>query len=840
MRLNRAKVLTEKWQGRGKDRFTRAVKTVIRLNRANKLCQKKQRGKERFIRAVKTVIRLNRVNMLGQKKQHGKERFIMAVKTVIRLNRAKKLCQKKQRGKERFIKAVRTVIRLNRAKRLYQKKQHGKERFVKAVRTVIRLNRGRQRIQNIRGKARFIKAVRTVIRINRATEQKLKQQKILNQPGKRRFIRAVKSVIQSNRVTSRTDKRGTQQRRLQRGLDKKPTVRWLDKSSKGVPRWMFESPLEGLSEEVLIAIAKEDAKKAQTMIERRGPYQKAFEAKQKRLQQRGTMMPPKTTKDPPRWVTESPLEGLSEEALFAVVEEDTKKAFAIVDRKGPYQRAFEAKEEERKRIAEKRKQVLQQLIAEEKAVQESPPDVWSVRMARIRQKIKETEIQAPASQRGKLAKQPSVSLGEIGTGKATFQLAAKAVISSEQATKRQQIQPRKVAEVVQVVRSEVKPSETHVPEIEQQAPRQKTSTLSASVVTQVPPGSMKPKANDEEKSQKQLRAKELPDTERSDKEEHSTAAHSRQAPALPARQDSEPDIWSARMNRIGQLSKVSGNKQRAKSSSSAKGIDERRTKEVRGAEKATNSNTVDSAKSGGREVGMDGKGRKTENMKSGPKEEKHSKPEKKIESSPAVADKRESRKEQEQDITANEPRTIGSEHKPYGHKLSEHKLSEYKMNEHKLSEHKLNKHRLSEHKLNEHKISKYKLSERKLNERNGTGFKGLGWDNYILALLDFIPIEIPKLNGSFGLNVTGGHDLGGIFVKSLLPGGAAEASGKIKVGDRITEINSVSMEGLNRKQAVELLRRSAATATLMIERFRQPQSDAPPPVEDVDQLLRTS
>ncbi|XP_048580512.1 uncharacterized protein LOC5501855 isoform X2 [Nematostella vectensis] len=658
MRLNRAKVLTEKWQGRGKDRFTRAVKTVIRLNRANKLCQKKQRGKERFIRAVKTVIRLNRVNMLGQKKQHGKERFIMAVKTVIRLNRAKKLCQKKQRGKERFIKAVRTVIRLNRAKRLYQKKQHGKERFVKAVRTVIRLNRGRQRIQNIRGKARFIKAVRTVIRINRATEQKLKQQKILNQPGKRRFIRAVKSVIQSNRVTSRTDKRGTQQRRLQRGLDKKPTVRWLDKSSKGVPRWMFESPLEGLSEEVLIAIAKEDAKKAQTMIERRGPYQKAFEAKQKRLQQRGTMMPPKTTKDPPRWVTESPLEGLSEEALFAVVEEDTKKAFAIVDRKGPYQRAFEAKEEERKRIAEKRKQVLQQLIAEEKAVQESPPDVWSVRMARIRQKIKETEIQAPASQRGKLAKQPSVSLGEIGTGKATFQLAAKAVISSEQATKRQQIQPRKVAEVVQVVRSEVKPSETHVPEIEQQAPRQKTSTLSASVVTQVPPGSMKPKANDEEKSQKQLRAKELPDTERSDKEEHSTAAHSRQAPALPARQDSEPDIWSARMNRIGQLSKVSGNKQRAKSSSSAKGIDERRTKEVRGAEKATNSNTVDSAKSGGREVGMDGKGRKTENMKSGPKEEKHSKPEKKIESSPAVADKRESRKEQEQDITANEPRTV--------------------------------------------------------------------------------------------------------------------------------------------------------------------------------------
>ena len=40
-------------------------------------------------------------------------------------------------------------------------------------------------------------------------------------------------------------------------------------------------------------------------------------------------------------------------------------------------------------------------------------------------------------------------------------------------------------------------------------------------------------------------------------------------------------------------------------------------------------------------------------------------------------------------------------------------------------------------------------------------------------------------------------------------------------------------------QAVELLRRSAATATLVIERYRQPQPEVPP-LEDVDDLLRTS
>jgi len=54
------------------------------------------------------------------------------------------------------------------------------------------------------------------------------------------------------------------------------------------------------------------------------------------------------------------------------------------------------------------------------------------------------------------------------------------------------------------------------------------------------------------------------------------------------------------------------------------------------------------------------------------------------------------------------------------------------------------------------------------------------------------------------------------------------------------EINGVAMEGLNRKQAVELLRRSAATATLVIERFRQPEPEGPPQLEDVDDLLRTS
>ena len=40
-------------------------------------------------------------------------------------------------------------------------------------------------------------------------------------------------------------------------------------------------------------------------------------------------------------------------------------------------------------------------------------------------------------------------------------------------------------------------------------------------------------------------------------------------------------------------------------------------------------------------------------------------------------------------------------------------------------------------------------------------------------------------------------------------------------------------------QAVELLRRSAATATLVIERFRQPEPEGPH-LDDLEDLLRTS
>ena len=56
--------------------------------------------------------------------------------------------------------------------------------------------------------------------------------------------------------------------------------------------------------------------------------------------------------------------------------------------------------------------------------------------------------------------------------------------------------------------------------------------------------------------------------------------------------------------------------------------------------------------------------------------------------------------------------------------------------------------------------------------------------------------------------VLGKLDLG-VFVKDIIPGGAADRSGQIHPGDRIIAINGQSLEGIPHQRAVEILRDSA-------------------------------
>ncbi|XP_062411095.1 tyrosine-protein phosphatase non-receptor type 13 isoform X9 [Sardina pilchardus] len=90
-----------------------------------------------------------------------------------------------------------------------------------------------------------------------------------------------------------------------------------------------------------------------------------------------------------------------------------------------------------------------------------------------------------------------------------------------------------------------------------------------------------------------------------------------------------------------------------------------------------------------------------------------------------------------------------------------------------------------------------------------------------------------------GSNTTVKH--GGIYVKAIIPKGAAELDGRINKGDRVMAVNGKSLEGATHQQAVEALRDTGQVVHLLLEKGHPPadsihapltpQSTAEPPPE---------
>ncbi|KAF4090352.1 hypothetical protein AMELA_G00050820 [Ameiurus melas] len=87
---------------------------------------------------------------------------------------------------------------------------------------------------------------------------------------------------------------------------------------------------------------------------------------------------------------------------------------------------------------------------------------------------------------------------------------------------------------------------------------------------------------------------------------------------------------------------------------------------------------------------------------------------------------------------------------------------------------------------------------------------------------DLVSVELKKVNGSLGICVAGGINTsvrhGGIYIKSLIPGGAADLDGRIQTGDRLLEVNSCNLQGVTHKQAVECLKKTGEVVSLLLER----------------------
>lgn len=61
--------------------------------------------------------------------------------------------------------------------------------------------------------------------------------------------------------------------------------------------------------------------------------------------------------------------------------------------------------------------------------------------------------------------------------------------------------------------------------------------------------------------------------------------------------------------------------------------------------------------------------------------------------------------------------------------------------------------------------------------------------------------------------------MSGIFVKSISKGSAADLSGKIKINDRIVEVDGHSLQGYSNHEAVEVLRSTGQIVILCLERY---------------------
>ncbi|XP_028932510.1 tyrosine-protein phosphatase non-receptor type 13 isoform X7 [Ornithorhynchus anatinus] len=104
---------------------------------------------------------------------------------------------------------------------------------------------------------------------------------------------------------------------------------------------------------------------------------------------------------------------------------------------------------------------------------------------------------------------------------------------------------------------------------------------------------------------------------------------------------------------------------------------------------------------------------------------------------------------------------------------------------------------------------------------------------------DIFEVELAKKDNSLGISVTvlfdkGGINTsvrhGGIYVKAIIPKGAAESDGRIHKGDRVLSVNGVSLEGATHKQAVETLRNTGQVVQLILEKGQLPVARVHAPV----------
>nr|XP_022293041.1 afadin-like isoform X4 [Crassostrea virginica] len=83
-------------------------------------------------------------------------------------------------------------------------------------------------------------------------------------------------------------------------------------------------------------------------------------------------------------------------------------------------------------------------------------------------------------------------------------------------------------------------------------------------------------------------------------------------------------------------------------------------------------------------------------------------------------------------------------------------------------------------------------------------------------------VSFNKVKGSMGLSIveatpkSEGQKLSGIYIKSVVPGGAAALDGRLQAGDQLLEVDGKGLVGLSQDKAAELMTRTGQTVTLKV------------------------
>ncbi|XP_076349185.1 partitioning defective 3 homolog isoform X9 [Tachypleus tridentatus] len=96
-----------------------------------------------------------------------------------------------------------------------------------------------------------------------------------------------------------------------------------------------------------------------------------------------------------------------------------------------------------------------------------------------------------------------------------------------------------------------------------------------------------------------------------------------------------------------------------------------------------------------------------------------------------------------------------------------------------------------------------------------------------------IPIQLTKGPDGFGFSITTRDNPAGgncpIYIKNILPKGAAIDDGRLKPGDRLLEVNGIEMTGLSQTEAVKILRNTPLRGIVNLVVSRQEFDSTPSP-----------